>query len=97
MQPYPDEYTHSRTVAFYAKVFAGLVLAACAEVLAVLFVPVHWLRVVILLSMALLQSMLLIMNIMHLRWDKLIFAFLFFSGFVTAILLVVGLVALYHL
>ena len=93
----PDEYTHSRSTAFYARVFLGLALATCAEVLTVLFVPYHWLRVAVLLSMAMVQSMLLVMNIMHLRWDKLIFAFLFFSGFVTAILLVTALVALYYL
>lgn len=41
--------------------------------------------------------MLLIMNFMHLRWDKLIFSFLFFSGFLTAILLVLSFLALFYL
>ena len=39
----PDEYTHSRTTPFYIRIFLGLSLAASAEILAVLFVPLPYL------------------------------------------------------
>lgn len=37
------------------------------------------------------------MNIMHLRWDKLVYTFLFFTGLATAVLLVAALLASYYL
>ena len=93
----PDEYTHSRDTAFYVRVFIGLALATTTEILSIYIVPFRWLRLAVLLTMAMVQSLLLIMNIMHLRWDKLIFAAMFFSGFLGAILLVAALLALFYL
>ncbi len=92
-----DEITHSRDAGFYLKIFGGLTLATAVEILTIYVVPYRWLRVVLLMSMASVQAMLLIMNFMHLRWDKLIFSFLFFSGFLIAILLVLSLLALFYL
>ena len=92
-----EEITHSRNAGFYAKIFSGLTLATAAEVLTIYVVPFQWLRAILLLSLALTQALLLAMNIMHLRWDRLMFSFLFFTGFLTAILMVLALLALFYL
>jgi heme/copper-type cytochrome/quinol oxidase subunit 4 len=90
----PEEWTRSRDTRFYVRVFLSLALATTAEILTVLVVPFYWLRAVLLMSLALTQALLLAMNIMHLRWDKLLFSAVFFTGFATAILLVLALLAL---
>ena len=89
-----QDETPTRDAAFYLRIFLGLTLATVVEVLAVYLVPFRWLRALILLSMAMAQTLLLIMNFMHLRWDRLLYSFLFFSGFIGAVLLVLALVAL---
>ena len=92
-----EEWTRTRDTWFYIRIFLGLSLATLAEILTVLVVPFYWLRLVLLLSLAFTQAMLLAMNIMHLRWDKLVFSFLFFLGFSTSVLLVLALLALFYL
>ena len=89
-----QDETPTRDTAFYLRISLGLTLATVIEVCSVYFVPFRWLRAAILLSMAMAQIMRLIMNFMHLHWDRLLYSFLFFSGFVGAILLVLALVAL---
>ena len=92
-----DEVAKPRDAGFYAKIFAGLTLATVTEILTIYVVPFFWLRLVLLLAMAFVQSMLLVMNFMHLRWDRMIFSMIFFCGFLMAILLVLAFLALFYL
>lgn len=56
-----------------------------------------WPRVVIILSLAAIQGLLLAMNIMNLRWEKGVMRLLFLLGVTASIGLVLSLLALFYL
>lgn len=87
----------ARDTRYYAKIFLGLSSCLALEVVTTWVAPFLWPRVMIILSLAAIQGLLLAMNIMNLRWEKGVMRLLFLLGVTASIGLVLSLLALFYL
>ena len=89
--------THDRSVGFYFLVFVGLGLATLTEIISIQLLPLHWMKLTGLVSMATAKFLLVAMFFMHLKGDKRFYTVFFCVGFFFAAGVLLALQALFHL